>query len=91
VKSGFLGYLAFLWVFFTYIKRGFNHWRHIQDDYLRAILIGSVLTFIGFFVGSVASPTLMRYNTTPVIGVMIGINEVIIRLNPKNPDKNDQK
>jgi len=91
VKSGLLGYLAFLWVFFTYIKRGFNHWQHIQDDYLRAILIGSVLPFIGFFVGSIASPTLMRYNTTPVIGVMIGINEVIIRLNPTNPDKNDQK
>jgi hypothetical protein len=91
VKSGLLGYLAFLWVFITYVKRGFDNCRHIQDDYLRAILIGGVLTFIGFFVGSIASPTLMRYNTTPVIGVMIGINEVIIRLNSTNPDKNDQK
>ena len=81
VKTGLLGYAAFLLFSIMYVTRGIKNASKIKDDTLRAILYGSVFTYIGFFIGSITSPIFMLYSSTPVIGVMIGLSESIILIN----------
>jgi len=58
--------------------RGFKLWRRIPNPKLQAILLGFTLAYLGMLIGSIVNPIIMKGNWTPVIGFIIGINEVIL-------------
>jgi len=78
VKSGLLGYLSFLVFSLIVLVRGFKLWRRIPNPKLQAILLGFTLAYLGMLIGSIVNPIIMKGNWTPVIGFIIGINEVIL-------------
>ena len=45
-----------------------------------AIVLGLSLSYITILITCVAAPAFMEWYWTPVIGVMLGINEVIYKL-----------
>jgi O-antigen ligase len=84
VDLGIVGFLPFLWFSIVSLLRGFFSWRTIQDPVLRSLTIGFAVSYIAVLVCSATSPRLVRGNYVPLIGVMLGINEVIIRLNRRS-------
>jgi O-antigen ligase len=78
VKSGLLGYLCFLVFSLIALFRGFKNWRRITSPQLRAVVLGFSFAYSGILIGSTVSPMILTGSWTPVIGIMLGINEVII-------------
>ncbi|MFC2088446.1 O-antigen ligase family protein [Calditrichota bacterium] len=79
LKSGILSYLALMWFMFSIFLRGLRHWQDISDPYMRGIVLAFCLTSIGVLIISIVEPYLMTPGWTPVIGIIAGINEVILR------------
>ena len=77
-KTGLLGYLPFITFLILGLFRGFRHWRSVPDGRLRALVLGITLAFVGMLIGSWVEPTLMEATWTPVIGAMLGVNELIL-------------
>jgi hypothetical protein len=78
VKSGLLGYLSFLVFSLIALVRGFKFWRRIPNSQLQAVLLGFTLAYLGILIGSIVSPMIITGWWTPVIGIILGINEVIL-------------
>jgi O-antigen ligase len=78
IKSGLLGYLSFFVFSLIALARGFKFWRRIPNPQLQAVLLGFTLGFFGILIGSIVSPMIVTAWWTPVIGIMLGINEVIL-------------
>lgn len=83
LQSGLLGYLSLIWLSVTFVGRGLRHWREVQDTKLKSIVLGFVLTFMVVFVAAVANSSFTQWRWTPIFGIMMGINEVVIRSNNK--------
>lgn len=79
LKSGLLGYLCLLWLSLAFLLRGFKYWRRIPDPQMRGAVLGFTLTYIGVLVGAVVNPMFMQWFWTPVLGIMMGINEVVLK------------
>jgi len=79
VKSGMLGYLSFLVFSIIALVRGFKFWQRVPTPEFQAILLGFTLAYLGILIGSIVNPMIMKSNWTPVIGFMLGINEVMLR------------
>jgi O-antigen ligase len=78
LKSGLLGYFFLAWLSLACLWRGFKYWRLVPNYQARAIVLGFTLTYLAVLIGSIVSPILMAANWTPVIGIMLGMNEVIL-------------
>jgi O-antigen ligase len=78
VKSGLPAYLFFLAFSLISIIRGFKFWRLITDRQSKAILLGFSLSYLGILIGSIVSAMIVKTAWTPIIGIMFGINEVVI-------------
>ncbi len=81
LKSGLLGLIPFLWLSIRFLRRGFQHWRDIQDDFLRSVTLGLSLAFLGIMISNLVAPTLVVDWRVAIIGVIIGINELILMNN----------
>lgn len=79
LKSGLLGYLCLVWLSLAFLIRGFKYWRCIPNSQMRGIVLGFTLTYLGVLIGAVVSPMFMQWFWTPVIGLMMGVNEVVLR------------
>jgi O-antigen ligase len=79
LKIGLLGYFVFLSISILVLWRGFKYWRCLPDPGMRSIVLGITLTFLGAFISAISEPRFMDWNWTPVLGIMIGVNEVIFR------------
>jgi len=77
LDTGLLGYGFFMWLSITFLVRGFRNWRRIQDVRLRGIVLGFTLAYLGILLGAVLRPMIVDWAWVPVIGTMMGINEVI--------------
>jgi O-antigen ligase len=77
LKTGILGYLCLIWLSLTFLHRGFKEWRYVPNRVLRGTVLGFTLTYLGVVLGSLVNPMLMEWFWTPVIGIMLGVNEVI--------------
>ncbi len=77
VKSGVLGYISYLLFAFIALARGYKFWRIVPIQF-QAVFIGFTLAYLGILIGSIVSPMIVTAWWTPVIGVMIGINEVVL-------------
>jgi len=86
MTTGLVGYLSFLWLSLAFLKRGFQYWHQVADPLLRATVLAFTLTYLGLFFISVVSSIFMDWFWMPVIGLMMGVNEVIIRKQVLQPD-----
>jgi hypothetical protein len=77
---GLLGFLPFLWFSAAYLFRGFLSGRTLKDPVLKGWVLGLTLAYVVLLIASVAEPEFMYAHTVPVIGVMLGVNEVALRL-----------
>jgi hypothetical protein len=81
MKSGLLGYLCLMWLSLAFVLRGFRYWRVIPDPQMRAAALGFTLTYLVLLFVAITHPIFMQSFWVPVIGVMMGLNEVIFREN----------
>jgi hypothetical protein len=79
VNTGVIGYIFFIWLSLSYIVRGLKHWRIIPDTKLRANVLGFTLAYVGILIAALVNSVFMHWFWTPVIGIILGINEVILR------------
>jgi hypothetical protein len=79
MKSGLLGYLCLMWLSLVFLWRGFKYWRFIPDPQMRGIVLGFTLTYLGVLIAAVVNSTFVQWFWTPVIGIMMGVNEVALR------------
>ncbi len=86
VKIGLLGYLCFLLLSGVAVARGLRLWNTLGDRTMQGVVLGVSLAYICVLVGSIVNPMLMQRYWTPVIGVILGLNEVIFRLNAPGSD-----
>ena len=77
---GIAGFLPFLCFAILALIRGFSSWRRIREPVMRGLVLGFTLSFIAVLSSCTTSPRLLEASYVPLIGVMLGINEVIIRL-----------
>ena len=68
-----------MWLSLVFLMRGFRYWRGIPDDRMRGVVLGSTLAYLAVCIAAVANSSFMQWRWTPVIGIMMGINEVILR------------
>lgn len=78
LQSGFLGYFSLMWLSFAFLWRGFKYWRNIENDRLRAIMLGFTLVYVAVLISAFVNGTFMGWYWTPVIGIVMGVNEVIL-------------
>lgn len=81
LQSGLLGYFSLLWLSVVFVGRGLRHWRQVQDVKLRSVVLGFVLTYSVVFAAAVANSSFTQWRWTPILGIMMGINEVVINSN----------
>lgn len=79
LQSGLLGYLSLMWLSLVFLMRGFRHWRSIANDRIGGVVLGLTLVYLAVLIAAVSNSTFMMWNWTPVIGIIMGINEVILR------------
>ena len=79
LTSGWLGYLALAWLSVAFLIRGFKNWRTIADVKMRAIMLVCVLTYMGVSVAAIVSPIYMQWYWIPLLGIMMGASETILR------------
>ncbi len=87
LKSGLLGYAGILWLSAVFLKRGFMLWRRIPDLKLRGMVLACTVTYVGTLIVSIVEPYLVIEHWTPVIGIMMGMNEVAFRLAATQKDE----
>jgi len=78
LQSGLLGYLSLMWLSLAFLIRGFKYWRIIADDRMRGVVLGFTLVYMVVLIAAVANSTFMQWRWTPIIGIMMGINEIIL-------------
>ena len=81
VDLGLAGFVPFAWFTVAYLFRGYRFRTIIHDRVLAPLAFGFTLSYVAILIASIAEPTFMYWYWTPVLGVMLGINEVIYRLN----------
>jgi hypothetical protein len=79
LKSGIFGYVGLLWFMFGITVRGLGRWRNILDPYMRGIVLAFALSPPAILIVSMVEPYLMTEWWTPVIGIIAGINEIVLR------------
>ena len=80
VDVGLVGFLPFLWFSVAFLLRGVYFYYRLEDPILRSIVIGLTISYVALMISSVATPRFIYPNGPPLIGVMLGINEVAIKL-----------
>lgn len=78
LQSGLLGYLSLIWLSLTFFVRGLRNWRHVLDYRLKGVVLGFTLAYMAIFVAAVANSSFTQWRWTPILGIMMGINEVIL-------------
>jgi len=81
LKTGLLGLVPFLWLSVRFLWRGFQHWRDVQDDFLRAASLGFTLAYLGMMISNLVAPFFVQDWSLAIFGVMLGINELIFAHN----------
>ena len=78
LQSGLLGYLSLIWLSVIFLFRGFKYWRNISNAHFRGIVLGFTLAYLAIVIAATVNSTFTQWRWTPVIGLMMGINEVIL-------------
>ncbi len=78
LTSGWIGYLALIWLSTAFLLRSFKNWRHVPDVKLKAILLACVLIYVGTCVAANISPLYMDRIWIPILGIILGTGEAIL-------------
>jgi hypothetical protein len=79
MKTGVPGYAFFMALGLVFVGRGLRYWSRIASPLMKGTILGYVLTYLGVMVGSIVNPIFMQWYWTPILGIMMGTNEVILR------------
>jgi len=80
LRTGVLGYLFLMWLSITFLTRGFKYWRFISDHQMKGTVLGFTLVYLGLLIAAVVNCIFASWSWTPVIGIMMGVNEVALRI-----------
>jgi hypothetical protein len=87
LTSGWLGYLALVCLSAAFLLRGFKNWRNISNVKMRSIMLACVLTYVGVSIAAIVSPIYAQWFWIPILGILMGTSETILRLSKINsPD-----
>jgi O-antigen ligase len=78
LQSGFVGYLCFLWLSLTFLMRGLKYWYSIASRQLAGVVLGFTLVYVVVLIAAVVNSAFMQWFWTPVLGIIMGVNEVIL-------------
>jgi O-antigen ligase len=79
LKMGLLGFIPFVIMSAVFVVRGILNRNRINDLFLRGILNGFTLSYLGLIIILFYSPKVMEFGAIPVIAVLLGIGEGIIK------------
>ncbi len=79
LQSGLLGYLSLVWLSAHFLWRGFSNWRSVPDYKLKSVVLGFSLAYLAVFIAAVTNSSFTQWRWTPLLGIMMGINEVVLR------------
>ncbi len=82
VKTGLVNLMIFLLFCSLYLLRVLRHWKHIKRDDMRALVLGFGMAFFGQMISNLVAPNFIQSPSLSIYPLMIGLSEVIIRLNP---------
>lgn len=77
LDTGLLGYLAFIALSVGFLVRGFKYWRSVANARMRGIALGFTLVYLAVLIAAAVNSTFVQWRWTPVIGIIMGVNEVI--------------
>lgn len=83
VKTGLLGYGLFLLFILSFIIRGFINWKKIADPTNNMLLLAITCAMLTIVIGANIHPFFMTLFWTPLIGVLLGLGELLIRFGVK--------
>jgi len=78
LQTGLLGYLSWLWLALVFLFRGLRYARYSPSPQLRACVVGFALAWLVVLFTSVVEPMVIESYWTSLIGVMMGVNELIL-------------
>jgi O-antigen ligase len=84
LQSGLLGYLSLVWLSIAFLIRGFRYWRSIANHRMRGVVLGFTLAYLAVLIAALANSTFVQWRWTPIIGIIMGTNEVILRKREQN-------
>ncbi len=77
---GIVGLLPFIWFSIVFLRRGFSAYYDGHDPVRKSLAISFTLSYIAVLFSSATSPRLFEQGYILLLGVILGLNEVIIRL-----------
>lgn len=80
VKTGLVGYSFLIWFSVAFLWRGFKYWRQVPTPDKRGLFLGTTLSYVGVMIASNIHPMFTVLFWTPIIGMILGLNEAIIHL-----------
>ena len=80
VKVGLAGLIPFFWFSYVFVRRGIVYSNRVEDNFLRAVVLGSVCAYLGMAVGNIGAAHFMENWEVSLFALSMGINEVIYRL-----------
>lgn len=81
LKTGLIGYSFFMWTLLLFIKRSIQNWKRIPDISQKGFVLSFGVTIFGMLFISIFNPIFRDWYWAPITGVMLGVGEVIIRMN----------
>ncbi len=80
-------YLAVLWLSFVFLYRGFKYWRKVPDPETRAIVLSFTVSYVGILIATMVNQTFGTWLWTPLLGIMMGVNEIVFQKAINVPDE----
>lgn len=78
LDTGLFGYVAFMGLSLAFLVRGFKYWRSVADSRMRGVVLGFALVYLAVLIAAIVNSTFVQWYWTPVFGIVMGINEVIL-------------
>ncbi|MCK4815830.1 hypothetical protein KA005_08670, partial [bacterium] len=78
LKTGLVGLVSFLWFSLVFIRRGFRQWRHVQNGFLRSIMLGFTVGYVGMMLSNLVSPSMLEDMSLVIFGLVLGFNETVL-------------
>ena len=88
LNMGLVGFIPFLWFSIAHLMIGLFSWHRLQDPILKALVIGFTLSYLAVLINNTSSPRVMEPIFIIVLGLIMGINQVAIRLGTQSPPSN---
>ncbi len=90
LKMGISGCIPFIWFSFIFVKRGLKNWKKINDKFLKSVVLGSTISYLGLGLINLVVAYFMQDWGVAIFGLMFGVNESIYRLNDRVGRNNNQ-